>query len=47
MKNRYTEGLRALGIGALIVVVLVAASRSVRAGNDAADEALATIHPEG
>lgn len=46
MKNRYTGRPRAFGIGALIVVALVGATRSVRADNDAADEASATIRPE-
>ena len=45
MKNRYTEGRRALGIFALVVYALVGATRSVRAGDDAADEASATIRP--
>ncbi len=47
MKNGYAGLCSVIGTGALIVVVMVVGGeRSVRAGNDAADEALATIRPE-
>lgn len=46
MQKRYTDGRRALGMGVFIVVALAGAIRAVRAANDAADEAPATIRPE-
>lgn len=46
MKDRYTEGRRAFEIFALVVLALVGGTGLVRAGDDAADEASATIRPE-
>ncbi|HTC65954.1 MAG TPA: hypothetical protein VK685_02405, partial [Candidatus Acidoferrum sp.] len=46
MKKSYTENRVARWIGALIVIALLAGTRIVLAGNDAADEASASIRPE-
>ncbi len=45
-KKSYTENRVARWVGALIVFALLAGTRIVLAGNDAADEAAATIRPE-
>src|SRR5580704_6430457 len=46
MKKSYTETRVACWMGALIVIALLAGTRIVLAGNDAADEASASIRPE-
>ncbi|HEX4543272.1 MAG TPA: M28 family metallopeptidase [Candidatus Acidoferrum sp.] len=46
MKKRYAERRLALWIGALITIALLGGTQIVRAGKDAADEALTTIQPE-
>jgi hypothetical protein len=46
MKKSYTENRLAPSIVVLLVIALLAGTRIVLAGNDAADEASATIRPE-
>jgi hypothetical protein len=46
MKKSYTENRVARWVGALIVIALLTGTRIALAGNDAADEASATIRPE-
>ena len=46
MKRSYTENHVARWMGAMIVIALLAGTRIAFAGNDAADEASATIRPE-
>lgn len=46
MKKSYTENRIARWMSALVVIALLAGTRIVLAGNDAADEAAATIRPE-
>src|SRR5579863_5016455 len=46
MKRSYTENRVARLMGALIVITLLAGTRTAFAGNDAADEASASIRPE-
>jgi hypothetical protein len=46
MKKSYTENRLALCVGAWIICALLAGTRIVLAGKDAADEASATIRPE-
>lgn len=46
MKKSRTERRLALFIGALSVIALLRGTRTVRGGEDAADDALATIRPE-
>jgi hypothetical protein len=46
MTESYTENRVARWMGVLIVIALVAGTRIAFAGNDAADEAAATIRPE-
>src|SRR5579864_9048700 len=46
MKNRYSKGPLAFGVGALIVVALLVVMHTVGARQDAADEASMSIRPE-
>jgi len=46
MKNRYSKGRLALGLGALIVLALLGVMHTVRARQRAADEASLSIRPE-